>query len=185
MRRALLVIDYQYDFVADDGKLTVGKPAQAIESVIKRIADQFEEDDIFFTFDNHSESDWQTNIFPETKAFPTHCVKGMRGYELYGGIKGSRNKKNHILKHAYCPDFDVLEQLTQAYDEITIAGVVTDICVFQTVIGLYTAAVNAGKKLDIVVAAEACASFNPERERLALEYMRDVLSVEITGVARG
>ncbi len=29
MQKALISIDYTYDFVADDGKLTAGKPAQA------------------------------------------------------------------------------------------------------------------------------------------------------------
>ena len=33
-KKALLVIDYTYDFVADDGKLTCGKPGQAIEGAI-------------------------------------------------------------------------------------------------------------------------------------------------------
>ena len=30
MTKALISIDYTYDFVADDGKLTAGKPAQSI-----------------------------------------------------------------------------------------------------------------------------------------------------------
>ncbi len=35
MQKALISIDYTYDFVADDGKLTAGcKPAQAISDAI-------------------------------------------------------------------------------------------------------------------------------------------------------
>jgi hypothetical protein len=34
MKKALISIDYTYDFVANDGKLTAGKPAQAIEEAI-------------------------------------------------------------------------------------------------------------------------------------------------------
>ncbi|MEY9977659.1 hypothetical protein [Lysinibacillus sp. RC79] len=30
MKKALLVIDYTYDFVASDGKLTCGEPGQAL-----------------------------------------------------------------------------------------------------------------------------------------------------------
>lgn len=37
MKKALISIDYTYDFVADDGKLTAGKPAQAIEEAITRV----------------------------------------------------------------------------------------------------------------------------------------------------
>lgn len=32
--RALLVVDYSYDFIADDGLLTCGKPGQNIEDFI-------------------------------------------------------------------------------------------------------------------------------------------------------
>lgn len=31
-RKALIVVDYSYDFIADDGRLTCGKPGQDIES---------------------------------------------------------------------------------------------------------------------------------------------------------
>ena len=37
MTKALISIDYSYDFVADDGKLTAGKPAQAIEDRIAQV----------------------------------------------------------------------------------------------------------------------------------------------------
>ncbi|WP_369814321.1 hypothetical protein [Lysinibacillus sp. FJAT-14745] len=31
MKKALLVIDYTYDFVASDGKLTCGEPGQTLD----------------------------------------------------------------------------------------------------------------------------------------------------------
>lgn len=34
MLKALISIDYTYDFVADDCKLTAGQPAQAIEAAL-------------------------------------------------------------------------------------------------------------------------------------------------------
>ena len=37
MKKALISIDYTYDFVADDGKLTAGKSAQAIEEAITHV----------------------------------------------------------------------------------------------------------------------------------------------------
>ena len=50
MTKALISIDYTYDFVADDGKLTAGKPAQAIEDDIVRVTKEAYEagDYIFF-----------------------------------------------------------------------------------------------------------------------------------------
>lgn len=41
MGKALICIDYTVDFVANDGKLTCGKPGQAIESKITEITSSF------------------------------------------------------------------------------------------------------------------------------------------------
>lgn len=38
---ALIVVDYSNDFVADNGKLTCGKPGQRIESYIVRRIDDY------------------------------------------------------------------------------------------------------------------------------------------------
>lgn len=40
MTKALISIDYTYDFVADDGKLTAGKPAQSIASAIADVTEK-------------------------------------------------------------------------------------------------------------------------------------------------
>lgn len=37
MKKALISIDYTIDFVADDGKLTAGQPAQAIADKIAAV----------------------------------------------------------------------------------------------------------------------------------------------------
>ena len=37
MTKALISIDYTVDFVADDGKLTAGAPAQAISETIAQV----------------------------------------------------------------------------------------------------------------------------------------------------
>ena len=58
-RKALIVVDYSYDFIADDGRLTCGKPGQDIESfILKRLETyQSEGQDIFFMMDLHYEND--------------------------------------------------------------------------------------------------------------------------------
>ena len=38
MAKALLIIDYTYDSVADDGALTCGKPAQKLENSLVELA---------------------------------------------------------------------------------------------------------------------------------------------------
>jgi len=61
MKKLLLVIDYQYDFVADAGKLTAGRPAQLIEpAILSRIAAfQTAGGDVICTQDTHSSQGWK------------------------------------------------------------------------------------------------------------------------------
>ncbi|MEH7392557.1 isochorismatase, partial [Bacillus sp. JJ1474] len=41
MKKALINVDYTYDFVAEDGTLTCGKPGQALEERITEITKEF------------------------------------------------------------------------------------------------------------------------------------------------
>ena len=78
MAKALISIDYTEDFVADDGKLTAGAPAQEISEVIDKVTRlAFDRGDyIFFTIDAHEEND----VFhPESKLFPPHNIIGTSG----------------------------------------------------------------------------------------------------------
>src|SRR5690606_6078590 len=86
MKKALIVIDYTYDFVADNGKLTCGKPGQAIEKNISTLIEQFIEhnDVVVFANDLHFEND---PYHPESKLFPPHNIVGTKGRELYGSVK--------------------------------------------------------------------------------------------------
>ena len=78
MAKALISIDYTVDFVADEGKLTAGAPAQAISEAIAQVTEAaFERGDyIFFTIDAHDEND---AFHPESKLFPPHNIKGTSG----------------------------------------------------------------------------------------------------------
>lgn len=46
MTKALISIDYTVDFVADDGKLTAGAPAQAISEAIAQVTGQLLSEEI-------------------------------------------------------------------------------------------------------------------------------------------
>lgn len=75
MAKALLIIDYTNDFVADKGSLTVGKPAQTLAPEIMRLADQFlsQHDYVIFPTDGHRLND---PFNPETKLYPAHNIIG-------------------------------------------------------------------------------------------------------------
>lgn len=180
MKKALLVVDYQYDFVAEDGALTVGAEARKIESNILDKVKYYTEDNTYFTFDLHTSKDWQEKIHPESNIFEPHCIEETKGYNLYGKLKDIKVPKSHYInKKAYCPSSEHIENLVENYDLIEVCGVVTDICVFQTIIGLYTHAVNKGKPLKLKVDSNCCASFNLEREAWSLDYIKNILGVEV------
>ena len=86
MKRALINVDYTYDFVAEDGKLTCGVPGQAIEEKIVAMTKEFIEAGDFVTFgiDAHKKG---MSLHPETKLFPPHNIVGTSEWNLYGGLK--------------------------------------------------------------------------------------------------
>ena len=69
MTKALISIDYTVDFVADDGKLTAGAPAQAISEAIAQVTEAaLSEEIISFAIDAHDRGDTfhQVNSFHHT-----------------------------------------------------------------------------------------------------------------------
>ena len=140
-RKALIVVDYSYDFIADDGRLTCGKPGQDIESfILKRLETyQSEGQDIFFMMDLHYENDM---FHPETKLFPPHNIEGTAGRELYGKIKAfynniSGNSNIHYLNKRrydsfYGTPLDSL--LREKYKKILKLWVFVQIFVFYTLL---------------------------------------------------
>ena len=83
MNPALILIDYTYDFVAPDGKLTAGAPAQAIdENLAAAIGETIEAGGMVFVVnDLHLEND---GSHPETALFPPHNLLGSPGRAVYG-----------------------------------------------------------------------------------------------------
>lgn len=181
MKNLLIIIDYQYDFVSDDGLLTAGTPAQSIENNIYNLANMYikNNDNIIFTLDAHIKEEW--HIHPESKSFNIHCEKDSKGYEPYGKTKEILNYKNAsiIEKKGYAPLPKYIEDIVTNYDSIELCGVITDICVLQTAIMLYNTGVNMGKNITFKINTNACASFNKEGHNFAINYMKDILGFKI------
>lgn len=74
MAKALLIIDYTYDSVADDGALTCGKPAQKLENSLVELADKFYRvgDYVIFPTDGHTGDKFS----PEYKLYPGIILLG-------------------------------------------------------------------------------------------------------------
>ena len=96
--KALISIDYTYDFVATDGKLTTGEYGQQIEEALVKVTKDFIENDDFvvFAIDGHDKKD---HYHPENKLFPPHNLIGTHGRDLYGKLADlyKQNKSKETL----------------------------------------------------------------------------------------
>lgn len=179
--RALINIDYTYDFVADDGALTCGEPGQAIEGKIVQLTEAFIKngDYIVFAIDVHDKGD---EYHPETKLFPPHNLRGTVGRDLYGALKdvyeANKDKENvgYFDKTRYSAfagtDLEI-KLRERGITEVHLVGVCTDICVLHTAVDAY----NKGFK--IVVYKEAVASFNPQGHEWALGHFEQSLGAMV------
>jgi len=175
--KALIVIDYTYDFV--EGKLPVGDPAIAIDNRIAELTESFAAagDFVVMAVDLHDEAD---ELHPETKLFPPHNIRGTEGRALYGKLREAyEHNKEHIYwmdktrYSAFCGTDLELRLAAKGIRELHLVGVCTDICVLHTAVDAY----NKGFK--IVVHEDAVASFNAQGHEWALGHFQNVLGAEV------
>ena len=141
MKKLLIVVDYQNDFV--DG--TLGFPGS--EKLDQRIADRIKEyknngDLVIFTFDTHFDSYLET---VEGKHLPVpHCIKGTNGHKLYGKTGEMFDEKNDIYfeKNTF-PSLDLANYLVnQEFESVELCGLVSNICVISNVVMVKAALPN-------------------------------------------
>ncbi|KRM89415.1 isochorismatase [Liquorilactobacillus vini DSM 20605] len=181
LTKALLIIDYTNDFVADSGALTCGQPGQAIEKAILSLANSFLEKNqwVIFPTDLHQKND---PYHPETNLFPPHNLKNTWGRKLFGKVNNwyQKNQENsHVYffdKNRYSAFVNTnLENYLRSrkIDELWLAGVCTDICVLHTAIDAYN------KNFKIVIPQAAVASFDPQGHQWALRHFKNCLAAKI------
>ncbi len=177
MPAALLIVDYSYDFVADDGKLSCGKPAQDIASNIAALARSPRFAVCFNICDTHTEND---PYHPETALFPPHNIRGTAGVELYGEVKEAARDAIRLEKRRYSAfagtELDILLR-ERGIDTVVLVGVCTDICILHSAVSAY----NLG--YHIIVPEDAVASFNPAGAEFALAHFRSCLGARICRTA--
>lgn len=179
MKKALIVIDYVYDFVADDGNLTCGAAGQKIEKNIATLVEEFTKngDFVVVATDKHDESDMFNK---ERTMFPMHCFDE-KGCGLYGEVAAAVAKvptaqyvkidKNRYSAFAGTPlDLKLKER---GVSEVHLVGVCTDICVLHGAVDAY----NLGYK--IVVHENGVASFDQAGHDYALSHFKNVLAAEV------
>ena len=159
MKKLLIVVDYQNDFVS--GSLGFEAAKRIEDAVCEKIrAYQAAGDDVVYTLDTHGPSYADTQ---EGRKLPVaHCLRGTPGWELYG-------KAADLLRG--CPAFekpvfgsaDLFDWLRgREYGSIELCGVVSNICVISNAVLARTALPEAEIAVDAACVASADLLLNRE-----------------------
>lgn len=166
MRKLLLVIDMQNDFISG----ALGTPeAQAIVDRVAAEIEKYPVQDVIATRDTHSENYLETQ---EGRNLPVpHCIKDTPGWELHPKIAAALKNAVIFDKPSFASKA-LAEELTryaEAEDlEITLAGLCTDICVISNAL-LVKACLP---ETPVRVLSGCCAGVTPETHQAALTTMR-------------
>lgn len=174
MKRLLIVVDYQNDFV--DGAL--GFPGA--EKLDQPIADKIAEyraagDQVVFTFDTHGQ-DYLETLEGANLPVP-HCFEGTSGHELYGKVANLLQADDKVFfKPAFGSSelFFWLHELQAslperelAFESIELVGLVSNICVISNAVLAKAACPN----VPVIVDASCTASFDEKLNTATLDVM--------------
>ena len=168
MKKCLIVVDYQIDFV--NGALGFKKAVELDEKIAEKIEQYHKNnDDVIFTFDTHSADYLNTQ---EGKNLPIeHCIEGTDGHELYGKTATMVKDSDKCF---YKPSFgssELFEYLKSTeYESIELCGVVSNICVISNAV----LAKTAQPETEIIVDSNCIASNDDKLNECAIEVMKSL-----------
>lgn len=165
MKKILIVVDYQNDFVT--GSLGFDRAVSLEKPIAEKIRLYRKNGwEIAFTMDTHGEDYLMTQ---EGKNLPVpHCIENTDGWRLYGSIADlCKADDKKFVKHAFgsMELADYLEQ--KRYDRIELVGLVSNICVISNAVLAKAALPEA----EITVDAFCTASNEESINQKALDIM--------------
>lgn len=163
MKKLLIVVDYQKDFV--DGAL--GFPgAEKLAGPIQNKIEVYRAagDEVVFTFDTHGPDYLQTQ---EGKNLPvSHCLEGSEGWGLYPPLMVAEGEK--VFRKPTFGSADLFDYLrNNAYESIELVGLVSSICVISNAV----LAKAAQPETPIIVDSACTDGFDKELHAAALKVM--------------
>ena len=183
MKRLLIVVDYQNDFV--DGALGF-EGAELLDERIAKKIDEYREagDDVAFTFDTHHKDYLETQ---EGRKLPVpHCIEGTPGHELYGMVATKLEDHDEVFFKPTFGSTELFERLvnrqniadglgTQPFASIELVGLVSSMCVLSNAVIARAACPN----VPIIVDASCTAAPDPATNEKALDILEG-LQIEVT-----
>lgn len=173
MKKCLVVVDYQNDFVS--GSLGFPEAVRLEEQIARKIEAYHQAGDIVvFTLDTHREDYLHTQ---EGKHLPvSHCILNTEGHQLYGRVAAlARETDRRFIKFTFGSD-ELYQYLTKtAFASIELVGVVSNICVISNAV----LAKTAQPETPILVDACAVASNDAHLNEAALDVMES-LQIEVS-----
>lgn len=173
MKKVLIVVDYQNDFV--NGALGF-ESAKKLDKGIASLIEQYAKDkdgEVFCTFDTHGKNYLETQ---EGKNLPVeHCIRGTKGWELYGEVEMAEimypMKCTRVCKPTF-GSYELAEKLrkldkSSGIESITLVGVVTNMCVISNAVIAKAACPEA----KIIIKKDLVDSFDKELHQKALDVM--------------
>ena len=168
MKKLLVVIDYQNDFV--NGSLGFDGAEKLDGPIVQRIREyRAEGHDVAFTRDTHYQDYLETQ---EGKNLPVvHCIKGSHGWQIFGETAKEVREGDEIIDKPTFGSMALGEYAIEgAYDEIELVGLVSNICVMTNAAILKTALPEA----TVTVNAALTASHDAEMNRKALDVLEGI-----------
>jgi nicotinamidase-related amidase len=170
-KAALIVADMLNDFLDPQGSLYVGSQAREIISFISEKIAEFRAPGglVIFVCDAHTPND------REFKLFPPHAVKGTWGAQVIPELTPAPGdyqvEKSRYSAFSRTKLDDILKQ--EQVDEVHVVGVLTSICVLETVKELFD------RDIPAVVYRQGVADADPEAHNFALKQMQRVLGARV------
>ena len=152
MERLLIIVDYQNDFVC--GSLGFEKAKSLEKHIIQLIKEyRMNGDEIIYTMDTHTAHYLDTY---EGKHLPVeHCIENTEGWEVYGEVKELLHDSLYFKKPTF-PSLDLAYYLEdKEYQDITLVGVVSHICVLANAIMAKAAQPETPIRIDLAGTASA------------------------------
>jgi len=174
MKKLLVVIDYQNDFVC--GSLGFAGAELLDERIAAKVKQYHKEKDahVIYTQDTHKTNYLKTQ---EGKKLPIpHCIRNTEGWEVYGKTAEACGDRDIVIEK---PTFGSLELVEiceeEQYDQVELVGLVSNICILSNAVLVKTALPEA----EVIVDASCTACADPATNEKALDIMEG-LQITVT-----